>query len=99
MLLIIGTIRLPPEKRAEARPVMRRMVERSLAEDGCEAYAYAEDVLQPGLIRVTEIWRDQASLDRHFATPHLAEWRASWPALGIHDRKLAVYDAGQPRET
>lgn len=99
MLLIIGTIRLPPENLAEARPVMQHMVAQSLAEDGCKAYAYAEDVLEPGLIRVTEIWRDQTSLDRHFATPHLAEWRASWPALGIHDRRLDVYDVSAARPT
>lgn len=99
MLLIIGTIRLPPTKLSDARPVMRRMVEQSLMEDGCEAYAYAEDVLEPGLIRVTEIWRDQTTLDRHFASPHLREWRSSWRALGIHDRKLQVYETDLPRET
>ena len=60
MLLIVGTIRLPPERLDAARPVMRRMVEQSRAEDGCEDYAYAEDVLDPGLIHVTELWRDQA---------------------------------------
>jgi quinol monooxygenase YgiN len=99
MLLIIGTIRLPSENLAEARPAMRHMVAQSLAEDGCEIYAYAEDVLEPGLIRVTEIWRDQASLDRHFATAHIAQWRLSWPALGIRDRKLDVYEVSAPRPT
>ena len=33
-------------------------------EDGCIDYAYAEDVLEPGLIRVSEVWRDQAALNR-----------------------------------
>src|SRR5690606_30067336 len=64
MLLIVGIVRLPPERLDAARPVMRRMVEHSRAEDGCEGYAYAEDVLDPGLIHVTELWRDQAALDR-----------------------------------
>ena len=35
MLLIIGTIRLPPNRFEEARPVMERMISGSRAEDGC----------------------------------------------------------------
>lgn len=99
MLLIIGTIRLQPDKLDAARPVMRRMVEGSRAEDGCLAYSYAEDVLEPGLIHVKELWQEQSSLDRHFQSPHLADWRAAWPELGIHDRKLVSYEVGAPRET
>jgi quinol monooxygenase YgiN len=97
MLLITGTIRLPPENLSQARPMMRRMVESSLAEPGCVEYAYAEDVLDPGLIHVNELWKDQASLDRHFGLEHLAEWRSSWPTLGIKDRDLWAYEVDEPR--
>ncbi|WP_435416732.1 putative quinol monooxygenase [Parerythrobacter aurantius] len=93
-IIVIGTIRLPPHKVDEARGAMRQMVEASRAEDGCLEYAYAEDVLEPGLVRVIERWRDCAALERHFAAPHLAEWRASWPDLEIGERKLVKYDAG-----
>lgn len=99
MLLIIGTIRLHPEKLSDARPIMRVMVESSRAEDGCGEYSYAEDVLDPGLIHVKETWRDQAALDRHFASDHLADWRRSWPRLGIRDRDLRVYEVGEPLPT
>ena len=76
---------------------MRRMVDASRAEDGCLDYAYAEDVIDPGLIHVRELWADQAALDRHFAAAHLTEWRAAWPALGIGGRDLRVYEVGAPR--
>jgi len=99
MLLIIGTVRLPPEKLEEAKPAMERMVRASRAEPGCLEYAYARDVLDAGLIRVTEVWIDRAALDAHFASPHLAGWRASWPALGIGERNLVLYEAGEPRPT
>lgn len=75
------------------------MVECSRAEDGCVEYGYAEDVLDPGLIHVKEVWKDRASLDRHFESEHLAEWRSSWLSLGIKDRDLWVYEAGEPRRT
>ncbi|MFE8585630.1 putative quinol monooxygenase [Sphingomonas sp. NCPPB 2930] len=96
-LLIVGTVRLPPDNLDAARPVMRRMVEASRAEPGCLEYGYAEDVLDPGLIHVKEIWVDQAALDAHFASPHIAEWRAAWPAFGIGERDLRVYTVGEAR--
>jgi quinol monooxygenase YgiN len=97
MLLIVGTIRLPAQNLPAALPAMKRMVESSRAEDGCEEYSYAEDVLDRGLIHVTELWRDQGALDRHFASPHIAEWRSAWPRLGIRDRNLRVYEVLDPR--
>jgi quinol monooxygenase YgiN len=99
MLLIIGTVRLAPEKLSDARPIMARMISATLAEDGCEEYSYAEDLLDAGLIHVKELWSDQASLDRHFASEHIAAWRATWPQLGIQDRNLSLYDVDQPRKT
>ncbi|MER8413164.1 putative quinol monooxygenase [Mesorhizobium sp. M0243] len=99
MLLIIGTIRLPPDKLEEAKPAMQRMVSGSRAEPGCLEYCYAQDVFDAGLIRVTEVWSDRAALDAHFASPHIADWRASWPALGIGERNLVLYEAGEPMPT
>ena len=99
MLVIIGTIRLPAEKLTEARPVMQRMISGSRAEPGCIDYSYAQDVLDAGLIHVTEVWSDRAALDAHFRSPHIADWRASWAALGIGDRNLMLYEAGEPKPT
>lgn len=99
MLLIVGTIRLPACNMDAARPAMRRMVEASRAEDSCMEYGYAEDVLDPGLIHVKEMWVDQHALDRHLASAHIAAWRADWPALGLGDRDLRAYEVGDPRAT
>ncbi len=42
--------------------VMFQMVRSSRAEDGCEEYVYAEDLFEPGLIHVKELWRNQSAL-------------------------------------
>jgi len=99
MLLIVGTVRLPPQNLEAARPIMKRMADTSRAEEGCLEYGYAEDIFDPGLIHVKEMWTDQIALNGHFAAPHLSEWRAAWPGLGIGDRNLRVYDVGEPRST
>ena len=98
-LIIAGTVRVPPENLERFKPHMLAMLTASRAEDGCLEYSYAEDVFESGLIHVKEMWRDQPSLDRHFASAHLAEWRATWPSLGIHERQLRSYEVGEPRET
>ena len=63
-ILVIGTVRLPPDAIDRARPAMETMVAASRAEDGCLEYAYSHDLLEPGLVRVTEAWRDRAALAR-----------------------------------
>jgi quinol monooxygenase YgiN len=71
---------------------MQTMLEASRAEDGCLVYSYALDVVEPGLIRVFEAWRDRAALEAHIAQPHMAEWRAAWPAFGAGERNLKLYE-------
>ena len=98
MLLIVGTIRLPPDRISDARPFMKRMVEATRAELGCHDYCYAEDVLDPGLVHVKELWSDRDALDRHFSSDHIREWRASWPDLGIGSRQLVLYEVDAPQQ-
>lgn len=97
MLLIVGTVRFPPGEMAEARPAMERMIAASRAEPGCLGYAYAEDILEPGLIRVSEAWQDETSFAAHASSTHLHQWRADCAALGAFDRKLWRYDGGSAR--
>jgi len=97
MLMVAGTFRIPPEKLQGFKLHMAAMLAATRAEDGCLEYSYAEDVAEPGLVRVFETWRDQAALDAHFRTPHMAEWRAALAAVGVSDRRLFAYEVAQQR--
>ncbi len=97
MLLIVGTIRIAPERLAEARPAMRKVIAASRKEAGCLEYAYAEDIQDPGLIHITERWVSQAAFDDHFVSGHIAEWCGAWKNLGIFERKLSIYEVGEPQ--
>ena len=94
MILVIGQFRLPPENVAAAREPMARVIAATRAEDGCLAYAYAQDVLEPGLFRISERWESRAHLDAHFATPHMKTWAEERAALGLHDRHLTIVTVG-----
>ncbi|MBO0749585.1 MAG: antibiotic biosynthesis monooxygenase [Porphyrobacter sp.] len=94
MILVSGRFRLPPERIAEARPAMAKVIAASLAEPGCRAYSYAEDVTEAGLFRVHEEWDSLEALHAHFAATHMREWQAARDALGFHDRAVSAYEAG-----
>ncbi|MCP5391949.1 MAG: antibiotic biosynthesis monooxygenase [Sphingomonadaceae bacterium] len=98
MIQIVGTVRIPAGSIDAARPAMERMLAASRAEPGCLRYSYAVDVLDEGLVHVVEAWADRDALAAHFQTPHMAEWRAEFAALGISDRDLRLYetDEGEP---
>ncbi len=91
-LVLAGTVRIPPEQVATFRPYMTAMVGLSRQEDGCEEYSYAEDILEPGLIRVFEVWRDHAALAAHFTSSHMVEWRSTWTNFGVSDRRIIAYE-------
>jgi quinol monooxygenase YgiN len=95
MIIVMGTVRIAPEHIANALPAVRKMVAASNAEDGCLLYAYATDLFDPGLIRVSERWRDRAAFDAHLTTPHLAEWRQVVRTLEMRDRDLVYYEANE----
>ena len=97
-LIIAGTVRVPPENLDGLRPHMAAMTAATRAEDGCVTYGYAEDVAEPGLIHVFEVWRDQSALDAHFRAPHMAAWRAAWPSFGVSERRLFAYEVASQRE-
>jgi quinol monooxygenase YgiN len=96
-LIVAGTVRAPRENIQQLRPHMLEMMTKSRAEDGCFAYGYAEDVIEPGLIHVFEVWRDQDALDAHFKTAHMAAWRAVFPQFQVTDRNLKAYDVTAER--
>jgi quinol monooxygenase YgiN len=95
MIVVVGQFRFPPERMAEARPVMRRVMEATHAEPGCVEYNYGEDVLDPGLIRVSEVWESREQLAAHMQTAHMTAWQRERAELGLTGRSIMVYEAGE----
>ena len=93
MIVVVGQFRLPAARMDEARPVMAKVMLATRAEAGCVQYNYAEDVLDPGLIRVSELWHSRAQLAAHMATPHMALWVQERAGLGLTERSISVFEA------
>jgi len=82
VIVVSGFIRVRPEKMDELRPYMRAALEGTRQEPGCLMYAYGEDVLDPGLIRIVERWDNWAAIDAHTTKPHIKAWADAREAAG-----------------
>ena len=76
---------------------MRAVITATLKEAGCLLYAFSEDVLEPGTIRIAEKWESWEALKAHGAMPHLADWREALKSIGVRGREIFAYEAGEAR--
>lgn len=93
MILIQGHLRTSPEGAAKLKAVAAPLITATRQEPGCIAYAFAEDVGEPGLVHIVERWADASALEAHNKTPHLAAFMAAMPTLGISSFRVARYEA------
>lgn len=82
-LNVVATIPAKPENADEIRTAVAALVAATREESGCLSYDAYESAAVPGTFVTVERWTDQAALDAHMATPHIAA------ALGAVDGKLA----------
>lgn len=98
MIQINGTIRLGRSIDAATRKAIVEMVRASRAEDGCIDYAFASDLADPDTLILFERWRDQAALDAHGKSDHMAAFQDFMGANPPEASDLRIYDTdeGQP---
>ena len=97
MLIVLAEARFDPAQTEQVRSVARPMIEASRAEPGCVGYDYAFDLLEPDLMRVRELWRDEQALKDHFATPHMAAFLKALHALRPKGLTVKCYKLGPER--
>jgi quinol monooxygenase YgiN len=98
VIIVTGEIRIPADRIAEARPHMRAVLEATRKEPGCRLYAFGEDVLDPGLIRIVERWDDWESLAAHGKTEHIRVWSEYGRKIGIGGRDIEAHESTNGRK-
>jgi quinol monooxygenase YgiN len=66
-IVVTGYLVLATEDREPFIKLVQPHMQRTREKDGCLAYAFSADVLEPGMIRLSEAWRDLKSLEAHLA--------------------------------
>ena len=71
-LRVVATIPAKTETAAAIRAALESLAAATRAEDGCLAYDLFESGAAPGTFVTIERWTDQAALDQHLTSPHVA---------------------------
>jgi quinol monooxygenase YgiN len=93
MIIVAGTLRVPPDRMAALRPAAEAVISATRAEPGCVVYSFAEDLLHLGLIRIYEIWNNREDLAAHGRAPHMSPWRQAVSEAGAYDRDIRTFEA------
>lgn len=59
-------------KEGELRAALTALVAETKQEPGCVHYMVCEDHKRPGHFHIFEVYKNQAAVDAHMASPHLA---------------------------
>ncbi len=71
-LNVIALIPGKPEAADAVREALSTLAAATREEEGCVSYDLSESQAVPGTFVTVEVWKDQASLDAHMTTPHIA---------------------------
>ena len=97
MIAVFGILRYDAARLPDLLPHLRELLRATRANDGCIAYDVGVDVNEPGLLRFSELWPDQATLDRHFQAPHMGPWLQASRQCGVLERRFTAYEVGASR--
>lgn len=98
MLLIEGWLELASGEFAKVNDQALRMVAATRAEDGCIHYAFAQDIGNPDLIRISERWRDAEALAAHGASAHMQAFNQAMGSVQRLGADLWLYNAEEVRK-
>lgn len=98
MLIVLAKAQVGDSAMEAAKAAIADMVAASNAEEGCIAYAFTQDVLQPNILHIVEKWKDEGALATHFATPHMAAFGAAVAGLDFQVIEAVKFhaDEGSP---
>jgi quinol monooxygenase YgiN len=91
MLIIAGSIRTEPGHRDAFLTAVKPMVAATHTEDGNREYVFSPDPDDEDRILLFELWDDQAALDAHFASEHMASFQASMTGIAVAGMEVQKY--------
>ena len=95
MIIVSGILRLSPSDLASVTTAAAAVLTATRAEEGCIVYAFAEDLLEPGLVRIYEEWESREALAAHGKSAHIAAWHQALRSVTVIERDLELIEAGK----
>jgi quinol monooxygenase YgiN len=95
MIIITARIEIDPKKLGDFRAAIETMEKASRAEPGCIDYAFAQELSNPSMLRISERWQSMEALAAHFATPHMAAFGKVLAANPPKSSDVKVYEVAK----
>jgi quinol monooxygenase YgiN len=92
MIAILGQLDVHSDDFEDVKGLAATMMAETAKEAGCLKYAFAEDLLEPNRLQLSELWKDESSLAAHFQSAHMAVYRAGLKPLRIQGRTVKKYE-------
>ena len=97
MIIVMGHVKLGAGDIERLQNEMITQIAATNAEDGCEYYGFSRNVTDPDTLIISERWRDQASIDAHFKSPHMAVFNAALASATVLSLSVKAYENGETR--
>ncbi len=91
MVVVSGTLVMPPGSRAAVLAAMDKCVAETVKEPGCATYRFYTDPEDENVYRVFEEWSSPQTLGAHAKSAHLGEYRETLASLGLVSRDIKMY--------
>jgi quinol monooxygenase YgiN len=92
MVIVAGTMEVDPADREAFLQSRADGIRATLKEPGCVVYSFSADGLDPGLVRLFEVWESQDALDTHLAVmAEKAGQGSSAPAIAVKKADILKY--------
>lgn len=79
MIVVVGRVQTDAARRDELIELAQEVAQASRAEAGCLNYALYADPEDEHRFVIIEEWADEAALQEHFRTPHIAHFMRRFP--------------------
>jgi quinol monooxygenase YgiN len=91
VIIALGDIYAQIPRLEEVRRLMRATQEGAREQPGCESYAFAETLDDPGHFVILQQWRDQAALEGHYRSQAFADYQAGIQPLLVRTSDLRLH--------
>ena len=98
MIVVMGYAKFGAGDIDRLLPALLTQVAATNAEDGCELYCFSRDVTEPDTMIISERWRDQAAIDAHMASAHMATFNKALGSATIKALSVKAYENGEVRQ-
>ena len=92
MIIVMGHAQLGSGEIDRLQAEMVTQVKATNAEPGCQHYSFSHDVTNPDRLIISERWDNQAAIDAHFQTPHMAAFNAVLGQAQVVGLDIKSYD-------